>query len=100
MKTTERRHEYFHCIDKSLKKLCSYEQINEGGCGIKGTEIAYSNTDKSDSVERKIPDSMHITLSKLQEDSEGQGSLACCSPSGHKEWDTPKQLNNDKKRGK
>ena len=43
---------------------------------------------------------MHITLSKLQEDSEGQGSLACYSPSGHKEWDTPKQLNNDKKRGK
>ena len=21
-------------------------------------------------------------------DSEGQGSLACCSPWGHKEWDT------------
>ena len=36
---------------------------------------------------------MHMTLSKLQEDSEGQGSLACCSPSGHQESDTTEQLN-------
>jgi len=27
-------------------------------------------------------------------DSEGQGSLACCSPWGHKELDTTEQLNN------
>jgi len=27
-------------------------------------------------------------------DSEGQGSLACCSPWGHKELDTTSQLNN------
>ena len=27
-------------------------------------------------------------------DSEGQGSLACCSPRGHKELDTTEQLNN------
>ena len=27
-------------------------------------------------------------------DSEGQGSLACCSSSGHKEWDTTEKLNN------
>ena len=26
-------------------------------------------------------------------DGEGQGSLACCSPRGHKESDTPEQLN-------
>ena len=26
-------------------------------------------------------------------DSEGQGSLACCSPRGHKESDTTEQLN-------
>ena len=26
---------------------------------------------------------------------EGQGSLACCSPWGHKESDTTEQLNND-----
>ena len=33
-------------------------------------------------------------------DSEGQGSLAYCSPWGHKEWDTTQQLNNkDKKIG-
>ena len=29
------------------------------------------------------------------EDSEGQGSLACCSPWGCKELDTAEQLNND-----
>ena len=28
------------------------------------------------------------------EDSEGQGSLACCSPWGHKESDTTERLNN------
>ena len=28
-------------------------------------------------------------------DSEGQGSLACCSPPGHKELDTTEQLNNN-----
>ena len=30
-------------------------------------------------------------------DSEGQGSLACCSPWGHKESDTPEQLNHSNK---
>ena len=29
------------------------------------------------------------------EDSEGQGSLACCSRWGHKESDMTEQLNND-----
>ena len=29
-------------------------------------------------------------------DSEGQGSLACCSPCGHKDSDMTKQLNNNK----
>ena len=28
--------------------------------------------------------------------SEGQGSLACCSPWGHKELDTTESLNNNK----
>ena len=28
-------------------------------------------------------------------DSEGQGSLGCCSPWGHKESDTTEQLNNN-----
>ena len=27
-------------------------------------------------------------------DGEGQGSLACCNPRGHKESDTTEQLNN------
>ena len=36
-----------------------------------------------------ITDSVNMNLSKLQEiDSEGQGSLACCSPWGCKESDT------------
>ena len=29
-------------------------------------------------------------------DSEGQGSLVCCSPWGHKESDMTEQLNNNK----
>ena len=29
-------------------------------------------------------------------DSEGQGSLACCGPRGHRESDTTEQLNNNK----
>ena len=32
-------------------------------------------------------------------DSEGQGSLVCCSPWGLKESDTTKQLNNADKQG-
>ena len=36
-----------------------------------------------------ITDSMDMSLSKLQEiDSEGQGSLECCSPWGRKELGT------------
>ena len=31
-------------------------------------------------------------------DSEGQGSLACCSPCGRKESDTTEQLNNNRSR--
>ena len=27
----------------------------------------------------------------------GQGNLACCSPQGHKEWDTTWQLNDNNK---
>ena len=33
-------------------------------------------------------------------DSEGQGSLAYCSPWGHKEWDTTQQLNNKDKKNR
>ena len=29
-------------------------------------------------------------------DGDGQGSLACCNPWGHKELDTSEQLNNNK----
>ena len=37
-----------------------------------------------------ITDSMNMSLSKLG-DSEGQGSLGCCSPWGHKEADATEQ---------
>ena len=37
-----------------------------------------------------ITESMDMNLSKLW-DSEGQGSLACCSPWGNKELDTTEQ---------
>ena len=38
-----------------------------------------------------ITDSMDMGLSKLQEVSEGQGSLMCCSPWGCKELDMTEQ---------
>ena len=40
-----------------------------------------------------ITDWMDVSLSKLQELVDGQGSLACCSPWGCKELDTTEQLN-------
>ena len=41
-----------------------------------------------------ITDSVDMSLSKLPGVVDGQGSLACCSPWGHKELDTTEQLNN------
>ena len=35
-----------------------------------------------------ITDLMDMSLSKIREFGDGQGSLACCSPWGHKELDT------------
>ena len=45
-----------------------------------------------------IIDSTQMSLNKLQEINEGQGSLARCSPWGCKESDTTEQLNNSRKR--
>ena len=42
-----------------------------------------------------ITDSMGMSLSKLPEDGEGQGSLACCSPWGCKESDTQTRMSNE-----
>ena len=42
-----------------------------------------------------ITDSMDM-YEKTQGDSEGQGSLTCCSPWGHRESDMTEQLNNNK----
>ena len=41
-----------------------------------------------------ITDSMDMKLRETPGDGEGQGSLACCSPWGHRESDTTGQLNN------
>ena len=41
-----------------------------------------------------ITDSMDMSLNKLQGGGDGQGSLARCSPWGHKEWDMTEWLNN------
>ena len=38
-----------------------------------------------------------LELDKTPGDSEGQGSLECCSPWGRKELDMTEQLNNNKK---
>ena len=43
-----------------------------------------------------ITDSMDVTLCKLLEMGEGQGSLACCSSWGHKESDMTEGPNNNK----
>ena len=43
-----------------------------------------------------ITDSMVVSLSKLPEISEGQGSLMCCSSWGQKELEMTEQLNNNK----
>ena len=40
-----------------------------------------------------IIDSVDMSLSKLQETVEGQGSLACCSSQGRKGSDMTEQLN-------
>ena len=40
-----------------------------------------------------ITNSMHMSLSKLQELAMGQGGLVCCRPRGRKESDTTKRLN-------
>ena len=40
-----------------------------------------------------ITNTMDMSLSKLQESGDGQGSLACCSPGVRKESDTTKQMN-------
>ena len=42
-----------------------------------------------------ITSSKDMRLSKLQELVEGQGSLACCSPWGHKESDMTERLTNN-----
>ena len=40
-----------------------------------------------------ITDSMDLSFEQALGDGEGQGSLACCSPWGHKESDMTEQLN-------
>ena len=43
-----------------------------------------------------ITDSMYMSSEQALGDGEGQGSLACCSPWGHKESDMTERLNQNK----
>ena len=45
-----------------------------------------------------VTESMNIEFEQTQGDSEGQGSLAFCSPWGHKELDMTERLNNSNKK--
>ena len=42
-----------------------------------------------------ITNSMDMSFKQILGYGEGQGSLVCCSPQGHKEWDTTERLNDD-----
>ena len=42
-----------------------------------------------------IIDSIDMSCKQPPGDGEGQGSLACCSPRGHKELETTKRLNSN-----
>ena len=44
-----------------------------------------------------IIDTVDMSLNKLWEIMKEHGSLACCSPWGHKELDMTEQLNNNKR---
>ena len=46
-----------------------------------------------------ITDSMDMSLNKLWENGEGQGSLACCSSWSSKELDTTELLNKNRNTG-
>ena len=41
-------------------------------------------------------DSMDMSFEQIPGDSEGQGSLVCCSPWGHEVLDMTERLNNSK----
>ena len=42
-----------------------------------------------------ITDSIDVEFEQAPGDSEGQGSLVCCNPLGHKESNTTQRLNSD-----
>ena len=42
-----------------------------------------------------IIDSIDMSFKQTPGDGEGQGSLACCSPQGHKEVETAERLNSN-----
>ena len=62
----------------------------------KDPEAGKDRSQKKGMIEVKMVQS-HLNGHAFEEalgDGEWQGSLACCSPWGHEEWDTSKQLNN------
>ena len=71
--------QYFgHLMQKadSLEKILMLGKIEGRGSGRQRMRWLYG-----------ITDSVDVSLSKLKKDSEGQGSLVCCSLWGHKESD-------------
>ena len=64
------------------KKLWCYERLRTGGQGVKEDVMVGRNHQLNEHEFEQTPGN-----------SEGQGSLACCSPSGHKESDMTEWLN-------
>ena len=60
------------------------------------SEVTESCPTLSDPMDCSLWDFPSHEFEQAPRGGEGQGSLACCSPQGHKEWDMTKQLNNDK----
>ena len=59
---------------------------------IQKTKIMASDPITSWQIDEETASDFVFLGSKITADGEGQGSLACCSPWGHKELDTTEQL--------
>ena len=82
-------------LEKTLKSPLDTKEIKPISPKVNWPWIFIGKTDaEEDVMVDGIIDLMDMSLSKLV-DNEGQGSLACSSPWGHKQLDTTEQLNNN-----